>query len=405
MSGRLPLLSPEFLGFAILTILLVVMTRGNTRQIVFLFANIAFLGGLLLGPVGTVSTIGFVMLGWALIRWSEKSPQWCLKLGIPAYVLLFIYMRNYAFLHWVVPEFLLTDLLATIGLSFLLFKILHMVIEAQGGTLGRVEFMNYLNYCFNFTTFMMGPIQRFQDYREQWTGERDAIPRTLESHLDAVIRILFGLFRVYVLGAWLQPYMMVWGTDVASASFFEILIQVYAFFFFLYFNFGGYCDVAIGLGSLMGVRPPENFNLPFLARNASDFWLRQHRSLTLWLTDFVFSPTLKSCLRNPRLRRHSAVAVSLSLMLTMFVSGIWHGTTVGFLLFGLMHGLLLVTYHLWNTWLKHRLGRAGLEKWRKNPLVIAGSIFLTFNSTAFAFVFFQLGAIEGLQVFRSLLPL
>ena len=252
---------------------------------------------------------------------------------------------------------------------------------------------------------MMGPIQRFQDFRDQWTGRKPAIPPTLEAHLDAVIRVLFGLFRAFVLGAWIRPYMMTWGTDFSDASFLDILLQVYAFYFFLYFNFAGYCDVAIGLGSLLGVRPPENFNKPFIARNIQDFWLRQHRSLTLWLTDFVFSPALRTCLRSGAFRKRAATAVSFSLMLTMLVSGLWHGTTAGFLLFGLTHGLLLVIYHLWDTWLKKKWGKERVIRWRSNPIVAAGGIFLTFNSAAFAFVFFQLGAREGLQLFTTILRL
>lgn len=402
MTNDLPLLSIGFLSLAVVGVILVAAARGALRQAVFLAVNLLFLSALLLGVSGTLSTLGFVLIGYVLIRSVGRSPHWGLRLGIPAFVILFVYMRSYHFLQWFTPQSLLTDILATVGLSFLLFKILHVAIEAQSGTLGNLDFVSYLNYSLNFTTFMMGPIQRYQDYREQWTGGREAIPLTLEAHLDAVLRILWGLFRIFVLGAMVQPYMMRYGTPVSTASFAEILVQVYAFYFFLYFNFGGYCDVAIGLGSLLGVRPPENFNKPFLSRNISDFWLRQHRTLTLWLTDYVFTPSLKRALRIPWFRHRTMLAVSLSLMGTMMVSGLWHGTTTGFVLFGLAHGALLVTYHLWDAWLIRTWGHAGVARWRQRPWVHLGGIFLTFNATAFAFVFFQLGAREGLQLFRNL---
>jgi len=399
MNTGLPLLSLEFLTLAVVGVLVVASTRGWVRQAAFLTVNLVFLAFILLGIRGTVSTVGFALFGYFLIQAAIRAPRWGLILGSSAFVALFIYMRSYDFLHWLLPKSLLTGVLATIGLSFLLFKILHVVIEARSRTLGDFDFITYLNYSLNFTTFMMGPIQRYQDYREQWRGEREAIPATLEAHLDAVLRILWGLFRAFVLGAWIRPFMMTWGTGVPSASFGDILIQVYAFYFFLYFNFGGYCDVAIGVGSLLGVRPPENYNNPYLARNISDFWQRQHRSLTLWLTDYVFTPSLKRGLGHPWLRRHTTIAVALSLLLTMTVSGLWHGTTAGFLLYGLAHGVLLVIYHAWDSWLIKRWGRRRLAAWRKRPLVIVGGIFLTFNATAFAFVFFQLGAREGLHLF------
>lgn len=405
MATDLPLLSLQFLTLATVGVVSLVVARGVWRQAVFLLINLVFLTLMLLGIRGTVTTLVFIVLGWLLVGSATRWPRSGLAVGIPAFVALFVYLRDYSFLHWVFPESILTGTLATVGLSFLLFKILHVAIEAHSGTLGELDFPTYLNYSLNFTTFMMGPIQRYQDYREQWRGEREAIPLTLESHLDAVIRILFGLFRAFVLGAWLQPYMMRWGTDVAAGSVGQILVQVYAFYFYLYFNFGGYCDVAIGLGSLLGVRPPENFNKPFLARNISDFWQRQHRTLTLWLTDYVFSPSLKKLLRWPRLRGHATLAVSGGLLITMLVSGLWHGTTAGFFLFGMAHGVLLVIYHLWDSWLIRRWGRARLARWRRAPLVRAGGVFLTFNATAFAFVFFQLGAREGLQLFGRLLGL
>lgn len=402
MSSNLPLLSLPFLTFALVATVVVASTRGGLRQAAFLAVNLFFLDVLLLGPVGTSSTLAFALTGWAIVRLARRSARWTLLLAFPVYTAAFVYMRDYGFVHWILPESILTDVLATVGLSFLFFKVLHVAIESESGTLGDVDFVTYLNYCLNFTTFMMGPIQRYQDHREQWLDASKAIPLTLEAHLGAVLRVLFGLFRAFVLGAWLDGYLMPAGTDVFSLSSSEIVVHVYAFYFFLYCNFGGYCDVAIGLGSLLGVRPPENFDHPYLSRNVSEFWQRQHRSLTLWLTDYIFTPSFKKALGVPWLRTRRTLAMSLALMLTMLVSGLWHGTTVGFLLFGLTHGVYLVVYHVWDAMLVKRLGRKRTREIRKHPLAIAFGIFLTFNATAFAFVFFQMGARQGLAVLERL---
>jgi D-alanyl-lipoteichoic acid acyltransferase DltB (MBOAT superfamily) len=261
------------------------------------------------------------------------------------------------------------------------------MIDAYSGTIGRLTFVSYLNYVLNFATFMMGPIQRYQDYRDQWDGVKEGIPADFESHLDMVLRILFGLTKAYVLAplfldAALQPDTVL--VDLSPAG---LIVQSYAFWVYLYLNFAGYCDVVIGIGSLFGVRPPENFNKPFLARNISDFWLRQHRSLTLWLTDYVFSPTYKRLLS--RYGRHRLAAANLSLMLTMMVSGLWHGTTLSFFLFGLVHGGWFVLYRSWDELLVRSLGKGAVRRLRKNVVVHAAGIFLTFNATALAFVFFQ----------------
>lgn len=397
-----PFLSASFLGFATLAVALNAVLTGAARQAAFIAVNLLVLGFIFLGPIGLASTVVFALIGWAVIQSATRYPRLGLVVASAAFVVLFAWMRNYDFVGWLLPDTLRTSTFATIGLSFLLFKILHVAIEAKSGTLGPITLPQYLNYCLNFTTFTMGPIQRFQDYTAQWTGSKLAQPVSFESNLDAVNRILFGLVRVYVFGALLQPYMMTYDSGAETADFVPMLVQVYAFYFFLYFNFAGYCDIAIGVGSLLGVRPPENFDKPFLARNVSEFWQRQHRSLTHWLTDYVFNPTLKSLLSGA-LRNRRIVAVAAALSLTMVVSGLWHGTTAGFLLFGLMHGAYLVGYHLWDTFLISRFGRKRVSAWRKTPLAAAVGILLTFNLTAFAFVFFQLGASKGLKLFANLI--
>jgi D-alanyl-lipoteichoic acid acyltransferase DltB (MBOAT superfamily) len=401
MTSSVPFLSVLFLGLAIAAVVAVGSCTGRLRLAVFAAANVTMLLAVFLGVRGTISTLVFVALGWAIVKASVRFTRWGLLIGSVLFIALFVWMRNYDFLRWLLPDTARSTVFATLGLSFLLFKILHVAIEAKSDTLGPITFTGYLNYCLNFTTFAMGPIQRFQDFRAQWNGEKAALPATLEAHLDAVNRILFGLFRVYVLGALLQPFIMTYDAGTETAELSSMLVQIYAFYFFLYFNFGGYCDIVIGFGSLMGVRPPENFDKPFIARNVSEFWQRQHRSLTLWLTDYVFSPSLKRALSSDWLRGRTIAAVAVALTLTMLVSGLWHGTTAGFVLFGLAHGAFLVIYHLWDSLLVVRFGRKRVAVWRRHPVVAALGIFITFNAVAFAFVFFQLGATKGLTLFRN----
>jgi D-alanyl-lipoteichoic acid acyltransferase DltB (MBOAT superfamily) len=249
---------------------------------------------------------------------------------------------------------------------------------------------------------MMGPIQRYQDFHEQWHGTRQAIDLTFEAHLDAGLRILVGLVKAYVLAGWVNPLALQPTTDVLALNLTGWVVQLYAFYFYLYLNFSGYCDVVIGIGSLFGVRPPENFDKPFVARNISDFWQRQHRSLTLWLTDYVFAPAYKRALSGPRLGTHPVLAGNLALMLTMIVSGLWHGTSIGFLVFGITHGIYLVVYHTWDHLLHRQLGRKRVKEIREHWLARAVGIVITFNAVAFAFLFFRLDTPRLLQAFAAL---
>lgn len=395
------LMSTTFVALSITAVIMLTLFKGIARQMVFLVANVVFLWVLLLGAQGTLSTVAFCLLGYIIVCLILWRPRWCFMPGIIAYVLLFVYMQNYDFLGFILPEGMLIRILRTIGLSFLFFKVLHILIEVRSGTLGRLEFLTYLNYCLNFTTFMMGPIQRFQDYHKQWYKQEQAIPLRFESHIDAILRILVGLLKAYVLASFVESWALRHDTNLLKLSLQGWFIKVYAFYFFLYFNFSGYCDVVIGIGSLIGVRPPENFNKPFLATNISDFWLRQHRSLTLWLTDYVFSPLYKMFLETRWVSSRPLLSANVALLLTMVVSGLWHGTTLSFLLFGIAHGVFLIVYRTWDTLSKRWLGKKGLHKLRMRWEVKAASIFLTFNATAFAFVFFRIDTNQILKLLRA----
>jgi D-alanyl-lipoteichoic acid acyltransferase DltB (MBOAT superfamily) len=368
---------------------LISILGGIVRQVIFLAANIAFVW-FILGYEGTLSTLLLCLLGFALVKQHQRWPALKPYLTLTVLVVLFAYMRNYDMLQWILPDDILTSIFRTVGLSFILFKIIHVLIDARSKTLRKLDIFTYMNYCLSFTTFMMGPIQRYQDFYDQWHGHKQAIPMTFEAHLDAVLRILVGLIKAYILATWVNQSALQADTNVLELSFAGWIVKLYAFYFYLYLNFSGYCDVVIGIGSLFGVRPPENFNMPFIAQNISDFWLRQHRSLTLWLTDYVFSPAYKAMLSGGALSGFPLLAGSLAFLITMLVSGLWHGTTIGFLLFGLVHGVYLVSYHVWDHQLNRRLGRKRTSEIRKTWPARGVGIFLTFNATAFAFLFFRL---------------
>jgi D-alanyl-lipoteichoic acid acyltransferase DltB (MBOAT superfamily) len=400
---NISLLSPSFLGIALAAIVLLTTLRGVPRQLAFLALNLAFVCVVVLPAAGAAGTLLFTLLGYALAHVAMRRDRRLLVAALVLVVTLFVYMRRYDFLAWVLPDSVLTAALSTVGLSFLFFRIVHVMIDGYSGTLGRLEFLTYVNYCLAFTTFLMGPIQRYQDFRDQWEGTTLAIPLEWEAHLDAGLRVLVGLVKAYVLAPFVQERSLQPDTNLLELTTTGFVVQSYAFWVYLYLNFSGYCDVVIGVGSLFGVRPPENFNKPFLARNISDFWLRQHRSLTLWLSDYVFTPLYKTLLTRPWTARHKLLAANVSLMATMMVSGLWHGTTFSFFLFGLVHGLWFVIYRTWDELLVRRLGRKGAQRFRARPVVQGAGIFLTFNATAFTFVFFQVSSDRVAQALSQLL--
>ena len=238
---------------AVLAVVLLTTLSGTWRQLAFSALNLVFVGGLLLSPVGTVSTLCFTVAGYGLARLAARDRPQGVFVGVVALTVAFVYLRRYDFLAWVLPGELLTDALATVGLSFLFFKIVHVVVDARSGTLGRLDFLTYLNYCLNFTTFMMGPIQRYQDYSTQWhEGAAKTRAADFEAQLHHLLRVLFGLVKAYVLAPYLQQRALPPDPQLLDYSILGLVTQTYAFWAYLYLNFSGYCDVAIGVGSLFG---------------------------------------------------------------------------------------------------------------------------------------------------------
>ena len=378
------------LGFVLLvlsTAVLMWSTRGALRVVGFLVASGYFVYTYV-GVRGMASTLVFCLAGFVCVYFVRRYPKW-LWLAVTALTAAFVYARNYSFLGLILPEGLRANVVATVGLSFLFFKILHVVIDTAGGTI-TPSLWRYLSYCLNFTTFLLGPIQRYQHFESQWNGITEAIPATFEAHLDAVNRVLRGLVKKYVVAEYLAAYALQPDAPVETMSLLDLQLATYLFYIFLYFDFSGYCDIVIGAGCLLGVRPPENFNLPFLASNPSQYWLRVHESLTRWLTDYIFNPLYAATLRSRSLGGHPLASITLAVMVTMLVAGLWHGTTVNFILFGLVHGIYLVVFRWYDYAALEILGRKGLQRLRSSRSWLVASTVMTFHFTATAYILFVL---------------
>ncbi|MGD8278178.1 MAG: MBOAT family O-acyltransferase, partial [Gemmatimonadota bacterium] len=269
------LLSPQFFGLALAAILWVRTVRGPMRGLGFAIASLLFIHSHV-GLAGVLVIAAFSLGGYGSALALKRSRA-AGTVAIVALTAAFIYAQTYSFLAFLLPGAWIVPALRTAGLSFLFFKVVHVAIDYGGGTIEKLPFPEYLIYCFNFTAYLAGPIQRFQEFDEQWSGAREPLPAELEPHLDATLRILRGLVKKYVLATYVAPWALLPGATIGTESLAHVVAGVYLFYIYLYLDFSGYCDVVIGTGALMGVRPPENFNFPFLSPNVAQFWLRVHR--------------------------------------------------------------------------------------------------------------------------------
>lgn len=231
-----------------------------------------------------------------------------------------------------------------IGLSYILFRMIHWMVESYKHTLRTHNFICYLNYLFFFPTFMAGPIDTLNNFH-YWTGNTH-VRFNVRMLMAGIGRIFFGAVKLLLIVPYIKPYAIDyqllipylgnWG-GVCSAA---LLYSLY-----IYVDFSGYCDTAIGMAYMMGIRTPENFDNPYFSSNISDFWKRWHITFSTFLKIYVFKPVIALLNRFP-IARHRMLVSIIAYMITFFVCGIWHGSTLNFVLWGLWHGVGLSVYKL-----------------------------------------------------------
>jgi alginate O-acetyltransferase complex protein AlgI len=269
------------------------------------------------------------------------------------------------------------------GFSYVAFRMLHTIRDRQTGRLPIVSLSEYVVYMLFFPAQTAGPIDRL----ERFIGDlRRPLTLSAANFGEAGKRLVVGLFKVFVVSDTLA-LVAVNGTNalqVRMAGWAWVLLYAYALQ--IYFNFSGYTDIAIGLGRLMGINLPENFNAPFLKPNLTLFWNSWHMTLTQWFRAYFFNP-LTRALRGGKKKLPIPAIIFITQLATMLLIGLWHGVSWNFVLWGAWHGLGLFIHNRWSEVTKAWF--AGLRPgWQK--VLNFGGILLTFNFVALGWVFFAL---------------
>jgi alginate O-acetyltransferase complex protein AlgI len=317
--------------------------------------------------------------------------------------LLYIYVKRYTLLADFIPFPLALDMrlhpVELIGLSYMIFKFMHMAVDQWQGQLAPFNLWSYLNYQLSFFTLQAGPIQRYNDFHRYW-GEMDLNPSDTRESLLFWIRILTGMIKIGVLGAYAESLYKVASTITSQSPLGQALTVFYAYPIYLYFNFSGYTDIMLGAGGLLGFRLPENFNRPWLSRNVLDFWDRWHISLTHWIRDYVFMSSYKiAATQFPRGARYWSYAL---LFLALFLAGVWHGTTDGFVMFGVLNGLGAAVTRAYGDVLRAALGRKKLHAYMQSPTVRLVAIVVTLNYVCVCQLFFASNVDQALAVLTAM---
>jgi D-alanyl-lipoteichoic acid acyltransferase DltB (MBOAT superfamily) len=360
------------------------------RSIVLMAASIVFLWLLSHDPLAFLPMAGFLLLGYAGLQMLERgwsrSIVWC----ILAVVFAYVWLKKYTF----IPENLfLHSPYFTLGLSYIFFRVLHLLIEAgDGAEKTHISFGAYLLYTLNFTTFVSGPIQRYNEFaRDQFAAEPIPLgPRVIGMQLERIIR---GFFKVNVLAMLLNAMHQdalaeMYQPVSLSLKMFAALRLVVLYPLFLYMNFSGYIDIVIALARLMRVRLPENFDRPFSTSSVLDFWNQWHMTLSNWLKTYVYNPLLMALMRRISSLTLQPFLGVFCFFVTFFLIGVWHGRTSKFVIFGVLTGAGMSINKLWQLELARALGRKGYKALAANPVYIAFGRGLNFAWFAFTLFWF-----------------
>ncbi len=328
---------------------------------------------------------------------------WIVAAVVSLVLLLYIYVKRYEVLAAFIPFPLIMDMrlhkAELVGLSYMTFKFIHMLIDQWQGQLAPFNLWTYLNYQLSFFTITAGPIQRYNDFLKYWE-EMDLQPSETRESLLYWIRILTGMIKVGLLGSWIESAINTHGGMWSAPTLGSVLLAFYGYPVYLYFNFSGYTDIVIGAGGLLGFRLPENFNRPWLSRNVLDFWDRWHITLTHWIRDYVFMSSYKAAATAfPRGARSWSYAL---LFFALFVAGVWHGTTDGFLMFGVLNGLGAAATRAYGDILKATIGHQRLKVYMKNTTVRLIAIVITLHYVCLCQLFFANNVEQALSILNAM---
>ena len=384
--------SIQFLGFALAGAVIFNLSPSVAwRRWVVLALNLVFITFFIPSITAALPYAAFLAIGYVAIVALRKRPSTGLFLLFLGLLLFsFFYLKRYSFIPAGVT---LPFVYSIIGLSYVFFRVLHLVIDVRQKTLIEpISPLAYLNYTLHFPALISGPIQMYPDFKR---NELEPEPLDIFTVGYAVLRIVTGFFKVVIVSVLLLKCQELFTADLAQAGSFTAKIGYSALIgaiypLFLYANFSGYTDFVVGIARLYRFRLPENFDNPFVAENFIAFWSRWHITLSTWLKTYVYTPLLMVLMRRFPSRKLEAYFGVLAYFVTFFLVGAWHGQTATFLFFGVLQGGGVAANKLYQVAMTGWLTRKGYRALGGNPLYRALSRGLTFAWFAFTLLWFHL---------------
>ncbi len=293
-----------------------------------------------------VSITSAFALGFLIKRYRETNPKlanlftW---LSVSVNLSFLFFFKYYNFFASSLRLPVIAELVLPIGISFYTFQILSYTLDLRRGDIDvQKNYISFGTYVTMFPQLVAGPIVKYQDVDRQLIDRRE----TAEAFSAGVARFCCGLAKKVLLGdALAAGFTYFSGVELFQSTVLGAWLSIICYTGHIYYDFSGYSDMAIGLGRMFGFTFPENFNYPYISKSITEFWRRWHMTLSSWFREYVYIPLGGN-------RRGKAKQIR-NLFVVWTLTGLWHGASWNFVIWGLYFFVILMCEHLFlKKWLE-----------------------------------------------------
>lgn len=316
--------------------------------------------------------------GYAAYR-KNKNAGWVFYLAVFLAILPLVWVKVSPFMTGK------TTLLGFLGISYLTFKAVQVVMDLRDGVMKEYHPFRYIQFLLFFPTISSGPIDRYRRFEKDLKN-----PPSAEKYLDFLEKGIFYLFLGFLykfiishyLGGVFLPHVEKMALAQGGLSWWTVG-YMYNYSLYLFFDFAGYSLLAVGTSYLMGYDTPMNFNKPFLSWNIKEFWNRWHMTLSFWFRDYIYM-RLMFFLMKKKVFKSRIVTSNIGYFALFLIMGIWHGLTWFYIAYGLYHATLICVTDAWL-----RFKKKHKDKIPSNKFTHAFAVFLTFQAVCVSFLIFS----------------
>lgn len=388
--------SPDFFLFLAVVFLAFCSVTNRVRWFVLLIASYGFYASFqspsLLLTLALVSLISYA--GGLWIGGSQRHLSRGAILGLCTISCLGILFFTKYLPHFpVIQQHGLLSRIISIGVSYYTFQAISYLIDVYMDVQEPERHLGYFAlYMAFFPKLLQGPIERAHHLLPQL---RTPYKFNYNNVRSGMLLFAGGLFCKVVIADRLARYVNSVYDNVHSHAGVSLILATYCYAVQIYCDFAGYTNMARGTARMFNIDLVENFNHPYVATSVADFWRRWHISFSRWILDYIFKPL------QLRWRNWGTVGTAAALLITFLASGIWHGASWGFVIWGLLHGIYLASSVLYRPYQKTFHAAIGVGK--SGGLYRVFQVFCTFNLVSFAWIFFRANDLrDALYVVKNL---